>query len=96
MATLAIPDKLERGAQLQREGVVIRTWDLRKTYVMGKVAVEALRGVDLEVPKGEFLSIVVFIVAATGSMDTERSKSISPVSRSPVSRSPFRPAGQTP
>jgi putative ABC transport system ATP-binding protein len=37
---------------------IIRTRGLRKTYHTGKVLVEALRGVDLDVPKGEFLSIV--------------------------------------
>ncbi len=37
---------------------VIRVRGLRKTYHMGKVSVEALRGVDLDVPRGDFLSIV--------------------------------------
>ncbi|MES1256816.1 MAG: ABC transporter ATP-binding protein [Acidobacteriota bacterium] len=37
---------------------IIRVRNLRKTYMTGKVAVEALRGVNLEVPAGEFLSIV--------------------------------------
>ncbi len=37
---------------------VIRVRGLRKTYKTGKVAVEALRGVDLDVAAGEFLSIV--------------------------------------
>jgi putative ABC transport system ATP-binding protein len=37
---------------------IIRLRDLRKVYKTGKVAVEALRGVDLDVPKGEFLSVV--------------------------------------
>jgi putative ABC transport system ATP-binding protein len=37
---------------------IIQVRDLRKVYKTGKVSVEALRGVNLEVPKGEFLSIV--------------------------------------
>jgi putative ABC transport system ATP-binding protein len=39
-------------------GAIIETRGLRKTYMVGKVPVQALRGVDLEVPAGEFLSIV--------------------------------------
>jgi len=37
---------------------IIRVRNLRKVYKTGKVSVEALRGVNLDVPKGEFLSIV--------------------------------------
>src|SRR6185312_11363019 len=39
-------------------GAIIHIRDLRKVYHTGKVSVEALRGVNLEVPKGEFLSVV--------------------------------------
>jgi putative ABC transport system ATP-binding protein len=39
-------------------GAIIRVRELRKVYNTGKVSVEALRGVNLDVPKGEFLSIV--------------------------------------
>jgi putative ABC transport system ATP-binding protein len=37
---------------------IIHLRDLRKVYKTGKVSVEALRGVDLDVPAGEFLSVV--------------------------------------
>jgi putative ABC transport system ATP-binding protein len=58
MTTVAIPDKLERGAQLQREGVVIRTWDLRKTYVMGDQEIHAVSGVDIQIRRGEYVAIM--------------------------------------
>ncbi|MEM2931072.1 MAG: ABC transporter ATP-binding protein [Thermoproteota archaeon] len=37
---------------------IIKTVDLRKTYMQGKIPVEALRGVNLEVGEGEFLSVL--------------------------------------
>jgi putative ABC transport system ATP-binding protein len=37
---------------------LIEIRDLRKVYRVGKVDVSALRGVDLDVPKGDFLAIV--------------------------------------
>src|SRR6202167_723929 len=40
------------------EAAIIRVRGLRKVYHTGRVNVEALRGVDLDVPAGEFLSIV--------------------------------------
>jgi putative ABC transport system ATP-binding protein len=39
-------------------GVIIQIRDLCKTYRVGKVDVPALRGVDLDVQKGTFLSII--------------------------------------
>ncbi len=37
---------------------VVEAFELRKTYLLGKVPVEALRGISLRVEKGEFLSIL--------------------------------------
>jgi putative ABC transport system ATP-binding protein len=51
-------DKLERGEQLKREGVIIRTWDLMKTYVMGDQTIHAVSGVDIEIKKGEYVAIM--------------------------------------
>ena len=39
-------------------GVVIRTTELTKTYQMGAEEVHALRGVDLEIKKGEYVAIM--------------------------------------
>jgi putative ABC transport system ATP-binding protein len=37
---------------------VVEAVDLKKTYMLGKIPVEALRGVNLKVEKGEFLAIL--------------------------------------
>jgi putative ABC transport system ATP-binding protein len=39
-------------------GAIIQATDLKKTYLLGKVSVEALRGVNLTVEEGDFLSIL--------------------------------------
>src|SRR6266481_4725327 len=58
MAQAAVLDKLERGEQLKRDGVIIRTWDLMKTYVMGDQTIHAVAGVDIEIRKGEYVAIM--------------------------------------
>ena len=40
------------------DGDIIQIRDLYKTYRVGKVDVPALRGVDLDVQKGTFLSVI--------------------------------------
>jgi putative ABC transport system ATP-binding protein len=57
MAT-AVLEKTGRGEQLKREGVIIRTWDLMKTYVMGDQEIHAVSGIDIEIRKGEYVAIM--------------------------------------
>jgi putative ABC transport system ATP-binding protein len=51
-------DKAALGVKLRREGVIIRTWDLMKTYVMGDQTIHAVAGVDVEIRKGEYVAIM--------------------------------------
>lgn len=47
-----------RGEALRRDGVVIRTYDLWKTYVMGDQEIHAVSGIDLEIRRGEYVAIM--------------------------------------
>jgi putative ABC transport system ATP-binding protein len=57
MAT-ATQDLLDRGENLKRDGIVIRTYDLWKTYVMGDQEIHAVSGVDIEIRRGEYVAIM--------------------------------------
>ena len=54
-ATLA---PTEKGEQLRRDGIMIRTYDLWKTYIMGDTEINAVAGVDMEVKRGEYVAIM--------------------------------------
>ena len=58
MTQAAVMDKTERGEQLRRDGIIIRTWDLMKTYVMGDQTIHAVAGIDIEIKKGEYVAIM--------------------------------------
>jgi putative ABC transport system ATP-binding protein len=58
MATTVEKELIERGAQLKRDGIVIRTYDLWKTYVMGDQEIHAVSGVDIEIKRGEYVAIM--------------------------------------
>jgi putative ABC transport system ATP-binding protein len=58
MATLTSAAKTEKGEQLRRENIVIRTFDLWKTYIMGDQEIHAVSGVDLEIKRGEYVAIM--------------------------------------
>jgi putative ABC transport system ATP-binding protein len=47
-----------RGDQLKSEGIVIRTYDLWKTYIMGDQEIHAVSGVDIEIHRGEYVAIM--------------------------------------
>jgi len=54
----ALSEKAERGLQLKRDGIVIRTFDLWKTYIMGDQEINAVSGVDVEIKVGEYVAIM--------------------------------------
>src|ERR1700693_3695302 len=58
MAQVELLEKAERGEQLKRDGIIIRTWDLRKTYVMGDQEIRAVSSIDIEIKKGEYVAIM--------------------------------------
>jgi putative ABC transport system ATP-binding protein len=57
-SALAVEDAVARGERLKREGIVIRTFDLWKTYVMGDQEINAVSGVDIEIHRGEYVAIM--------------------------------------
>jgi putative ABC transport system ATP-binding protein len=58
MPTAVEKEFIQRGEQLKRDGIVIRTYDLWKTYVMGDQEINAVSGVDIEIRRGEYVAIM--------------------------------------
>lgn len=58
MPEVLIEPSIEKGERLKREGIVIRTFDLWKTYVMGDQVINAVSGVDIEIHRGEYVAIM--------------------------------------
>ncbi len=58
MAAVAEKELINRGEELKRQGIVIRTYDLWKTYVMGDQEIHAVSGVDIEIKRGEYVAIM--------------------------------------
>ena len=48
----------ERGQRLKEQNIVIRTYDLWKTYEMGDQTINAVSGVDIEIKRGEYVAIM--------------------------------------
>src|ERR1700721_258693 len=51
-------ESIDRGERLKNEGIVIRTYDLWKTYTMGDQVINAVSGVDIEIRRGEYVAIM--------------------------------------
>ncbi len=47
-----------KGLQLRQDKIVIRTYDLWKTYQMGDQTINAVSGVDIEIKRGEYVAIM--------------------------------------
>ncbi len=65
MATATLQDPTIEGKQLSAhgrrlldDGIVIRTYDIRKTYVMGDQEIHAVNGVDMEIHHGEYVALM--------------------------------------
>jgi putative ABC transport system ATP-binding protein len=58
MAQAVAEPLLSKGEQLKRDGIVIRTYDLWKTYVMGDQEIHAVSGCDVEIRRGEYVAIM--------------------------------------
>src|SRR3954465_10700501 len=58
MSAVAEKEAVARGEQLKREGIVIRTYDLWKTYIMGDQEINAVSGVDIVIRRGEYVAIM--------------------------------------
>src|SRR6476620_5863962 len=49
---------IDRGEQLKRDGIVIRTFDLWKTYIMGDQEINAVSGCEIEIKRGAYVAIM--------------------------------------
>ncbi|MBV9745688.1 MAG: ABC transporter ATP-binding protein [Acidobacteriia bacterium] len=58
MPAIAEQELIQRGEDLKRDGIVIRTFDLWKTYTMGDQHIHAVSGVDIEIKRGEYVAIM--------------------------------------
>ena len=56
--SLTPEQRAERGEQLRHNGIVIRTYDLWKTYIMGDQEINAVSGVDITIKRGEYVAIM--------------------------------------
>jgi putative ABC transport system ATP-binding protein len=54
----AVSEITAHGEELRRQGIVIQTIDLWKTYLMGDQEIHAVSGVDVTIKRGEYVAIM--------------------------------------
>jgi putative ABC transport system ATP-binding protein len=57
-SVVAEQELIQRGEELRRAGIVVRTYNLWKTYVMGDQEIHAVSGVDIEIKRGEYVAVM--------------------------------------
>jgi putative ABC transport system ATP-binding protein len=58
LSDLSPAERQQRGDKLKTDGIVIRTYDLWKTYIMGDQEINAVSGVDIQIMRGEYVAIM--------------------------------------
>ena len=58
MVPAVVSDREELGKQLKADGIVIQTYGLRKTYVMGDQEIHAVDGIDMSIKYGEYVALM--------------------------------------
>ena len=58
MAPAVVSNREELGKQLKADGIVIQTYGLRKTYVMGDQEIHAVDGIDMSIKYGEYVALM--------------------------------------
>jgi putative ABC transport system ATP-binding protein len=58
LSDLTPAERQQRGDKLKADGIVIRTYDLWKTYIMGDQEINAVSGVDIQIMRGEYVAIM--------------------------------------
>jgi len=51
-------ERSDKGETMAEAGSVVRVTDVTKTFKLGKIDVQALKGVDLQISKGDYISIM--------------------------------------
>ncbi len=57
-APCTMRERSDEGETMAEAGNVVRVTNVTKTFKLGKIDVQALKGIDLEISKGDYISIM--------------------------------------